>query len=126
MIDITEQIRYWQKGAQEDLDAAKQLVGNEKIRHGLFFAHLAVEKILKAHVCKTTQKIAPKFHNLIRLAEVSGLSIPEDTIDFLAEMNEFNLEGRYPVPFICPVSSPEAQSYIEKTEEILQWFIQQL
>ncbi|MBU1517512.1 MAG: HEPN domain-containing protein [Planctomycetes bacterium] len=126
MVDIVEQINYWQNGALEDLEAAKQLISGDKIRHSLFFAHLSLEKILKSHICKSTGKIAPKIHNLIRLAEVAGLSLPDDKIDFMAEMNEFNLEGRYPVPFLPPISIEEAKDYIQKTEEALQWFIKRL
>ena len=60
MVDITKQITYWQDGAKEEFDVAKQLMVNEKIRHGLFFAHLAIEKLLKAKVCQTTGEIAPE------------------------------------------------------------------
>lgn len=126
MVDITEQINYWKNGALEDFEAAKQLINGDKIRHSLFFAHLALEKILKSHVCKFTGKIAPKIHNLIRLAEAAGLSLPDDKIDFLAEMNEFNLEGRYPASFFPPVLIEEAKDYIKKTEEVLLWFKRQL
>jgi len=126
MVDIVEQMNYWKNGSLEDLEAAKQLISGNKVRHSLFFAHLAIEKILKAHICKYTQKIAPKIHNLIRLAEIAGLSLTEDNIDFLAEMNEFNLEGRYPASFFPPVSIEEAKDYIKKTQETLQWFRQQL
>ncbi len=51
-IDIQKQIKYWQHGAVEDWDVAENLVDQQKVRHGLFFAHLALEKILKAHVCQ--------------------------------------------------------------------------
>jgi len=126
MVDILEQIKYWQDGAIEDWQAADQLITGNKIRHGLFFAHLALEKILKAHVCKFTGKIAPKIHNLVRLAETAGLSLSDDKIDFLDEMSEFNLEGRYPVPSLPQISSQEATEYIKKTKEVLEWFSRQL
>lgn len=126
MVDIQEQIKYWQNGAIEDWQAGDQLVAGNKIRHGLFFAHLSLEKILKAHVCKITEKIAPKIHNLVRLAETAGLKLPDDKIDFLAEMGEFNLEGRYPVPFLPKISEKEAKEYIRKTKEALEWFSRQL
>jgi len=126
MVDILEQIRYWQNGAAEDWQAADQLITGDKVRHGLFFAHLSLEKILKAHVCKSTGKIAPKIHNLVRLAETAGLNLPDDKIDFLAEMSEFNLEGRYPVPFLPQISNQEAKEYIKKTKEVLEWFSRQL
>ncbi len=43
MIDIQKQIDYWRNGAVEDYDVAKSLIDQRKIRHGLFFAHLALE-----------------------------------------------------------------------------------
>lgn len=126
MVDIPEQINYWRNGALEDIDAAKQLVIVGKVRHGLFFAHLALEKILKACVCKSTCKISPKLHNLVRLAEMAGLKMSADRLDFLADMNDFNLEGRYPVQFLPPVSTDELNEYMNKTQETVQWCINQL
>lgn len=126
MVNISKQITYWQNGANEDLEVAKQLVENGKIRHGLFFAHLALEKLLKANICQHTQNIAPRLHNLVRLVEIAEIDIPDSTLDILAEMNEFNLEGRYPVPFFSPISISEAQDYIKKTEEVSNWLTDQL
>jgi HEPN domain-containing protein len=70
MIDIEKQVNYWQKGAIEEWDLAQDLVKRNKTRHGLFFAHLALEKLLKAHVCRQTQDLPPRTHNLTRLAEL--------------------------------------------------------
>ena len=75
---------------------ASQLIRLRKIRHGLFFLHLTLEKILKAHVCRHTKDIAPRIHNLARLAELTGIDFEEKRIDFLSEMNPCNIEGRYP------------------------------
>lgn len=69
MVDIGKQIEHWRAGAGEDWEVARDLVERGKIRHGLFFAHLALEKTLKAHVCRTTNELAPPIHNLVRLAE---------------------------------------------------------
>ena len=52
MVDISEQIKYWKTTAREDWEAAGELVESRRIRQGLFFAHLALEKLLKAHVCR--------------------------------------------------------------------------
>ena len=60
MIDIDKQIAFWRDSADEDMAVARDLVHRNRIRHGLFFAHLAVEKALKAHVCRVTQDIAPR------------------------------------------------------------------
>ena len=56
-MDINKQIDYWRRSALEDLDAAQALVKLGKYRHGLFLAHLSLEKMLKGHVCRATGAI---------------------------------------------------------------------
>ncbi len=126
MVDISQQIAYWRDGAKEDWEAASQLVDGGKTRHGMFFSHLALEKLLKAHICKKTGKLAPKIHNLVRLAETAELQLKPEYVDTLAEMNEFNLEGRYPVTFVAPLTKKEAQAYMKKAKEVFEWLTQKL
>jgi HEPN domain-containing protein len=126
MIDIQKQIEYWQNGAVEDWDVAQDLVGQKKVRHGLFFAHLALEKVLKAHVCRHTQDLAPRIHNLSRLAGITALSLNQSQQDVLAEMNAFNLEGRYPDLLMPPPTQDEAEKYMKQAEEVYRWLINQL
>lgn len=126
MVDILEQIAYWRNGAEEDWEVAKQLVETGKTRHGMFFAHLAFEKILKAHICKKTGKFAPKIHNLVRLAEMALLELNPEDLDSLAEMNEFNLEGRYPLTYIPPPMKKESQEYINRAKGIFEWLTKKL
>ncbi|MBW1676275.1 MAG: HEPN domain-containing protein [Deltaproteobacteria bacterium] len=123
MIDIDKQISFWRNSAEEDLAVARDLVDRNRIRHGLFFAHLALEKALKAHVCCVTQDIAPRLHNLVRLAELAELDIQPAQMDILAEMNSFNIEGRYPDTLSPPPSQEEAQHYMTQGEEVFQWLI---
>lgn len=126
MVDISKQVVYWRNGAAEDWEVANQLVDSDKTRHGMFFAHLALEKILKAHICKKTAKLAPKIHNLVRLAEIAELQLKPQDLDTLAEMNEFNLEGRYPITFVSPPTKSEAQAYMIKANGIFEWLTQKL
>lgn len=63
-MDIDKQIEYWKSGAVNDIDTAELLINNNKLLHGLFFCHLVIEKIIKAHVAKDTKNIPPKIHNL--------------------------------------------------------------
>ena len=121
MIDIEKQIRYWSDGADEELNVALTLLGVNKIRHSLFFAHLALEKIFKALVCRKTGNIAPRMHNLIRLVEISGVELSEDKVDFLIEMNIYNLEGRYPGSNVPLPDYETAADIIKKTEEMIRW-----
>lgn len=43
MIDIHKQIAYWRNTATEDWLVAQELMDSGRLRHGLFFAHLALE-----------------------------------------------------------------------------------
>jgi HEPN domain-containing protein len=97
-----------------------------KSRHGLFFAHLAMEKLLKALVCRHTRELPPRIHNLTRLSEMAGLKLDVGQTNALAAMNQFNLEGRYPESFTPPLSPEKATKYIARSQEVLTWLIQQL
>jgi len=126
MIDIEKQVAYWRNGAAEDWEVAQELIGSGRVRHGLFFAHLTLEKLLKAHVCRHTQDLAPRLHNLVRLAELAALPLGQAQIDILAEMNAFNIEGRYPDSLIPPPSQSEAREYLRRVEEVYRWLMNQL
>lgn len=126
MLNMEKQIAYWHEGAKEDLAVAKELIELSRSRHGLFFAHLALEKAIKAHVCRHTQDLAPKTHNLLRLLGLSGLPVSQDQLDIFAEMNAFNIEARYPESLTPLPTSIEAKEYLKRTEEVFQWLINQL
>jgi len=125
MLDISKQIEHWRQSAEEDWAVAADLVRDGRTRHGLFFAHLALEKLLKALVCRHTQRSPPKIHNLVRLADLASLSLQPGDRDTLGEMNAFQLEGRYPIPLLPEPTLAEAQAYIARAEEIHEWLMNQ-
>jgi HEPN domain-containing protein len=98
MVDIIKHIEYWKQSAAEDFVVAGELVERGRWRHGLFFMHLALEKILKAHVCKVTGAVPPKIHNLMRLAEIARLNLSTSLIDTLSEMTDFKSCGKVSWP----------------------------
>lgn len=126
MIDVDKHVAYWRDGAKEDWDVAAHLVNSGHVRHGLFFLHLAFEKALKAHMCKATQDVPPRIHDLVKLAKRSGLTLPSDAMDLLGEVNEFNLIGRYPKMLPTSPGVEYAQGYIQRSEETFQWLMTQL
>lgn len=126
MIDIQKQITYWRDGSNEDIEVAKELVGLGRTRHGLFFAHLSLEKMLKAHVCRATGDLAPKIHNLVRLAELANLTFSKNRQRFLAGFDMYQLEGRYPDRLPAPPAQDEALQAVQQVEEILQWLKKKL
>jgi len=125
MFDIEKQITYWRNSAVEDWEVARELVRSGRIRHGLFFAHLALEKMLKAHVCRTTNDLAPKIHSLLRLAELAGLTLSDMQRTSLARFDRYQLEGRYPATFASLLEADQAQEELEEVEEVLRWLISQ-
>jgi HEPN domain-containing protein len=126
MINIKKQITYWRKSAEEDWSVGQTLVSSGKIRHGLFFIHLALEKILKANMCRTTQDLAPKIHSLVRLAEQTQMAISEAHMDFLAEFDRFDIAGRYPHEDNGCLEQADAEARVAKAQEVFQWLSEQL
>ncbi|MCX7049180.1 MAG: HEPN domain-containing protein [Candidatus Sumerlaeota bacterium] len=126
IMDIQKQIDYWRKGAEEDFAAAQTLLEKDHLRHGMFFAHLAVEKMLKAHVVKATQNIPPKIHSLTLLAEKTSLVLDSTRLDFLKDFNLYQMEGRYPYENRVWVDSVQAQRDMAAAREMLEWLKAQL
>jgi HEPN domain-containing protein len=126
MIDVQKQIDYWRNGAAEEWALTADLFKSGRTRHGLFFLHLTLEKIIKAHVCKKIGDIAPKDHNLIRLIEKAMLPMSEEDRSFLAAMTRFNIEGRYPDSYEELPSSESIEKFRRTTERIYKWLLQQL
>lgn len=72
------------------------LYKSKKYANSLFFGHIILEKILKAHVVKATKKEAPKIHDLVELAKRAKLDLPQDEIKYLKIVNRFNMRTCYP------------------------------
>jgi HEPN domain-containing protein len=122
MVNIKKQVEYWITEGENDLAFAKRVIARDsEAQYGLFFVHLALEKILKAHVCKRTNNFAPKIHNLVRLAEIGNVSLSDEQIDFLGRMNRHNIEGRYPDMDYPTPSVERAKHNLEQAQEIIGW-----
>lgn len=117
-------VQYWAKSAEEDLKTAKSLFLSKRYPHCLFFCHLFVEKLLKAHATKETKKPAPYGHNLLRLAEMSGLNFSEEQLNLLDEITAFNIEARYndyKFQFYKRASKEYTERYFKRAREIYLW-----
>ena len=126
-MDIQKQIDYWRNSSEEDMEVAGELLEKHRFRHALLFAHLALEKMLKAHVTRKTTDVPPKLHNLARLVELSGLSMPPKRQRFLDRFDVYQMEGRYPEELKNIHIDPEdAQQLLVSAKEMLQWLTAQL
>lgn len=123
-MDIVQHIDYWREGAREDLEAAVVLLAQNKTRHALFFAHAALEKLLKAHVVGTTRDLPPRIHDLLKLAALAGLALGRERREFLAGFQRHRLEGRYPdrPPASAP-SRDEAEAGLDAAKETFAWLM---
>jgi len=127
MIDIQKQISYWRNGAMKDLDFADRLIRRDKeIGYGLFFVHLALEKAFKVHVCKQTDQIPLRIHNLPALAQIGKVNLTQEQIDFCTKMNLYNIEGRYPDEHFPQPAPVKAEEYLEQARKLIEWLLNQL
>lgn len=92
-----EHINYWLTTAQRDIQSMDNLFRKNEYYWSLFVGHLSVEKLLKAFWVKNnSENTPPKTHNLLILVEQAGLHLDNKERDLLADVNEFNIESRYP------------------------------
>jgi HEPN domain-containing protein len=95
-LDIRQIVHYWMEEAEEALTVAEHLNEKGDYSYSLFFGHLAVEKMVKGVYVHRKQVHAPPIHNLVRLAQLAGISPDEARAEKLVLISSFNIEARYP------------------------------
>ncbi len=127
---LKNQVLYWKQGGLEDLASAEEIITHtRRYAAGLFFLHLALEKILKALYVEKHGTYAPLTHNLLSLVSKCGLPTDSQQETALAAINEFNLETRYPddrAAFISRATSAFANESLAKAKDLFQWISQHL
>jgi HEPN domain-containing protein len=88
--------------------------------------HPSIEKILKAYYVKVLGETPPYIHDLIKLAEKSGLAnyLSKEYNDFLEELNPLNIEARYPKykdEIYEMVKGDNAKVIMDKSKELREW-----
>jgi HEPN domain-containing protein len=118
-------VAYWLEGSDRDYATAVDIINQTKrYASGLFFLHLSVEKSLKALYVKQRGEHAPFSHNLLHLAGRSGLQPDAGQETALAEINEFNLESRYPderYSLESRATEAFAKEHLKHGEELRVW-----
>ena len=118
-------INYWKIGADQALDTAEILFKNKRYDHCLFFTHLAVEKIIKGLVVKKTDRAAPPIHNLVTLAEQTGINPTLKQQEELKEITSWNVRARYDeIKFSLYRKATEKYTnlWFNKAKEYVLWF----
>lgn len=93
--------------------------------------HQVIEKILKGYYVLVKKGNPPYTHNLIYLAEQSGIyaHMKEEQKSLLDILGPLNVEARYPTHkerVMRSLSQKKCNEIIEKTEGLFQWIKQQL
>ncbi|HLF63378.1 MAG TPA: HEPN domain-containing protein [Saprospiraceae bacterium] len=91
-----DHIAYWLNMSRRDWETVDVLYTGGRFLHALFFVHLALEKLLKAHWVKDNlEDIPPAIHNLVQIYDQTELDLSTEETDVLQGMNQYNITGRY-------------------------------
>ena len=121
-----EHIAYWLTTAKRDVDSMNNLLLSKEYQWSLFVGHLAIEKLLKAFWVRNNDELTPpRTHNLLVIAAQSKLTLSEEERELLADVNEFNMESRYPdykQSFYKKSSREFASSYVSRIKDLFDGY----
>lgn len=123
MDEISEQ---WTERARYDLDTADAMFKAGRYLYVLFCCQQAVEKALKAVIVKSTGALAPRTHNLLRLAEIAGVKLDQEQVRFLGELSGYYIQSRYPEEIRAAgstISEELAGKVLARTEQMITWVL---
>lgn len=114
----------WIAMSDYDIETAEHMLSSERYLYVLFMCHLALEKLLKAHVTEATNAIAPKTHDLAYLVGKAQLQLPQNLSDFIGIINTASIPTRYPEDLSQMLKlypKAVAEDYFERTKEVIVW-----
>ena len=117
----------WLALADYDIETAHRMLATGRYLYVIFLCHLALEKLLKAHVAEVTQSLPIKTHDLIYLVKKCELELPENHLDFIGKINTASIPTRYPDDLtraLKEYSKSVAKDYLEQTMELVLWLKQ--
>lgn len=117
----------WIELADYDIETARHMLATGRYLYVVFLCHLALEKLLKAHVAEVTQTVPIKTHDLIYLVKKSGLKLLEHHLDFVGKINTSSIPTRYPDDLqrsLKEYPRSVADDYLNQTMELVQWLKQ--
>ena len=83
MLSKEELINYWKTMAEEDISTAIYNLKGHKALATLFFFHLAIEKLLKAHWVKDNLANTPPFtHDLQKIFSETNLKLEVEQLEY--------------------------------------------
>ena len=125
-----EIIAHWLKMAERDWLSVKLLFEGKQYVHTLFFLHLVIEKILKAHWVKDNEETnPPRTHDLDQLYSQTTLQLSAEQLDLIRVMNAWNLEGRYQDykdKFYRDTTPAYTKNKIDQVDSLRLWLLSEM
>ncbi len=125
-----EIIQHWITMAERDWMSVLTLHQAGQHVHALFFCHLVIEKIMKAHWARDNEENEPpRIHDLEYLYNQTDLKIAPEQVDLLGVMNSWNLEGRYQDykdKFYKRASRTYTEEKIKQVDNLRLWLLSEL
>ncbi|MCL4368727.1 MAG: HEPN domain-containing protein [Actinobacteria bacterium] len=123
---VKTETQRWIEMAEYDLGSAEATFRARRYLYTILACHLCLEKMLKACVVELGgMEIPPYTHNLRRLAELAGVTLPPPYEDFIAELTPQGVAARYPES-IQAYDRKTARRYLDLTKEVYAWLRQLL
>ena len=117
---MKKETKYWLETAEYDFDTAKAMFRTRRYLYVIFMCHLCLEKMLKGCVVQRTNIFPPYTHSLSKLVSLTGLELPKELSDFVAELSEQSVVTRYPEN-LKQFTRERARVCLEQTEKVLSW-----
>ena len=118
-----EHIHHWEKQVNEDYDCANVLFQAGHYAQSLYWAHISLEKLSKALWIKKNESNTPPFlHNLLRIISQTNEEFTEEQLQFLNDMNMFQIKGRYPdyaESLEETITKEICEEYLTKTKNLI-------
>jgi HEPN domain-containing protein len=127
LVDKKELVNYWINSADNDFKTMENLYHSKDYHWSLFIGHLVIEKLLKAIYIRNIGSInPPRSHDLLLLADKSGIKVDEIKKDKLDLITTFNISARYPdykESFYKKCTASYTADQIENIKELRLWLI---
>ena len=128
MINIQKSMDHWMESGERDFKTMNNLFKSKDYSWSLFVGHLVIEKLLKACYIKYNHQHPLMIHNLVKLAETSGIFPTESQKGWLTEITSFNLSTRYDdykKSFYVKCTPEYTQEWIKQIKQIRKWIKEQ-
>jgi len=126
---MNESIQEWLKMSEYDLKTAAAMLKTKRYLYVAFMCQQAIEKILKAIYAQKRKELPPRTHNLLYLIDVLKLEVTDSDKVFLAQLNQFYLESRYPgkkSQLAKEMDKKKGREFLNSTKEVWECLKQML